>query len=133
MGVDGSDHSRDAIDWAVGNAGPGDTVVLLTGWRPVIPPAEMGVAYVDDDAPLRSMLEGETDRVRPLAAAAGASVESRFVPVDPRIALVDEPADLVVIGSRGHNRLVGLLLGSTADYVSRHARVPVVIVPRHHQ
>jgi nucleotide-binding universal stress UspA family protein len=24
---------------------------------------------------------------------------------------------------------VGLLLGSTADYVSRHATVPVVIVP----
>jgi nucleotide-binding universal stress UspA family protein len=51
------------------------------------------------------------------------------VHIDPRTALIDEKSDMIVIGARGHSGVVGLLLGSTADYVSRHATVPVVIVP----
>jgi nucleotide-binding universal stress UspA family protein len=38
-------------------------------------------------------------------------------------------ADLVVIGSRGHGAIEGLLLGSTADRVVRHATRPVLVVP----
>jgi len=38
-------------------------------------------------------------------------------------------SDLIVVGARGHGAVMGLLLGSVADYVSRHAKVPVVIVP----
>jgi nucleotide-binding universal stress UspA family protein len=40
-------------------------------------------------------------------------------------------SDLIVVGARGHGAVMGLLLGSVADYVSRHASVPVVIVPAH--
>ena len=42
---------------------------------------------------------------------------------------MDEACDLIVVGSRGHSGIAGLLLGSTTDYVARHAKVPVVIVP----
>ena len=48
---------------------------------------------------------------------------------DPRNALLGLKSDLIVVGARGHGAVLGLLLGSVADYVSRHAKVPVVIVP----
>ena len=38
-------------------------------------------------------------------------------------------ADMLVVGSRGGGGFRGLLFGSTADQVVRHARVPVLVVP----
>jgi nucleotide-binding universal stress UspA family protein len=38
-------------------------------------------------------------------------------------------ADLVVVGTRGIGRAARLLLGSTAEAVLRHTRVPVLAVP----
>ncbi|NBQ99302.1 MAG: universal stress protein [Actinobacteria bacterium] len=129
VGVDGSANSSNAVTWAINNARGGDTVVLLTGWHPVIPPAEMAVAYVDDDTPMRAVLTTETEKATKTAAGTGVEIASRFVHIDPRTALIDEKSDMIVIGARGHSGVVGLLLGSTADYVSRHSTVPVVIVP----
>jgi nucleotide-binding universal stress UspA family protein len=36
-------------------------------------------------------------------------------------------ADLIVVGRHGHGGLAGLLLGSTAEYVVRRAKVPVLV------
>jgi nucleotide-binding universal stress UspA family protein len=84
---------------------------------------------VDDDTPMRAVLTTETEKATKTAAGTGVEIASRFVHIDPRTALIDEKSDMIVIGARGHSGVVGLLLGSTADYVSRHATVPVVIVP----
>jgi len=42
----------------------------------------------------------------------------------------DRKVDLVVMGSHGHSGLKDILLGSTAEYVVRHATRPVLVVPR---
>ncbi len=39
-----------------------------------------------------------------------------------------EYAELLVLGSRGHNQVAGMLLGSTSDYCARHAQCPVMVV-----
>jgi nucleotide-binding universal stress UspA family protein len=40
----------------------------------------------------------------------------------------DRQADLIVVGSRGHGRLAGLLLGSVTQKVVSLAHCPVVVV-----
>ena len=130
VGVDGSENATNAVNWAVHNAKSGDTIVLLTGWHPVIPPPEMAVAYVDDDSGMRKILEDQVTAAKKTAEGSGVVIDSKFAHVDPRNALLDEKCDLLVVGARGHSGLAGLLLGSTADYVARHASVPVVIIPK---
>lgn len=41
-------------------------------------------------------------------------------------------ADLLVVGARGHSGPLGLLLGSTAQSCTRHAKCPVLVVPATH-
>lgn len=38
-------------------------------------------------------------------------------------------ADLIVIGTHGRTGLMHLLLGSNAEYIVRHSKLPVMVVP----
>ena len=38
-------------------------------------------------------------------------------------------ADLLVIGTHGRTGLLHLLVGSTAEYIVRHSKIPVMVVP----
>lgn len=44
-------------------------------------------------------------------------------------AAADWQADLLVLGTHGRTGLTHLLMGSTAEYIVRHASVPVMVVP----
>jgi nucleotide-binding universal stress UspA family protein len=52
---------------------------------------------------------------------------------DPReeiVAVADEwGAHIIVLGTHGRTGLTHLLMGSTAEYVVRHSKVPVLVVP----
>jgi len=52
---------------------------------------------------------------------------------DPReeiVAVADEwGAHIIVVGTHGRTGLTHLLMGSTAEYVVRHSKVPVLVVP----
>ena len=37
--------------------------------------------------------------------------------------------DLVVLGSHGHSRLYEFLVGSVCEYMLRHAKVPMLVIP----
>ncbi|MCG8572260.1 MAG: universal stress protein [Spirochaetes bacterium] len=39
-----------------------------------------------------------------------------------------QKADLILIGSHGHTGLKHLFLGSVADYISHHSKIPVLII-----
>ncbi len=47
----------------------------------------------------------------------------------PALVLAAREAALLVVGSRGHGRWVGALLGSVSGYCTAHAGCPVVVVP----
>jgi nucleotide-binding universal stress UspA family protein len=60
----------------------------------------------------------------------GGCLDWRVETGDPRQVLVDlsDDVDLVVVGSRGHGQVAGLLLGSVGQHVVTHAHCPVTVV-----
>jgi nucleotide-binding universal stress UspA family protein len=133
VGVDGSEHARRALEWAVEEAGRRDaTIDAVHAYRslPYFPGMEFG--YVAP--PPKEKLEAEALQ-RLLEVIEGLHTD---VPVDPIViddsaarALIDTArgAELLVVGSRGFGGFKGLLLGSTSLQVVTHAPCPVVVVP----
>jgi nucleotide-binding universal stress UspA family protein len=132
VGVDGSDHSVDALRWAIAEGERrGVPVVVLYAWTWVDPFGEAAVAVS------RSMLDADAEAVladtvkRALdGAAPPAGLTTRSLEGDPGHVLTGEagPADLLVVGARGHGGFLGMLLGSVATHVAHHSDAPVVIV-----
>ncbi len=59
-------------------------------------------------------------------------IHTEFIEGSPAEAIIEvattRKSDVIVMGSRGHGTLVGLLLGSTSQKVVAHAPCPVLIV-----
>lgn len=130
VGIDGSDGSVKALDWAIGDAvrSPA-SLELVTAW--VFP---MALGYVFAKSPdevqhqLQLIADGSVSHVA--AVAPGISVSSILREAEAGPTLVDcsNGADLLVVGSRGHGGLREVLLGSVGTYCARHAHCPTVIV-----
>ncbi len=131
VGVDGSDSSREALDWAVDDAARrGRPMVLLAAWL---------VDYsAETTAPVRQRLEDAsrstlvTAAAHVRATAPSVAVETRVVHAQPASALIaaSRDADTVVVGTRGLGPVGETLLGSTSTQLAAHASCPVVVVRR---
>jgi len=88
---------------------------------------------------IADVFEAETIDATRAASAALARLHARGVAGESHVAEGAAPqailsvaaslrSDLIVVGSRGHGRIVGTLLGSTARALSRHSPVPVLVV-----
>jgi nucleotide-binding universal stress UspA family protein len=140
VGIDGSDHSRRALEWAVREAvvrrAP---LTVLT----VQQPAATGywgagaiVPYPYDEDLAKQALkvaQEETDSTLEKATSGSRppSVTVQAVTGLPAEALLQaaEGADMLVVGSRGAGGFKRLLLGSVSTQVTHHARCPVVVIP----
>lgn len=138
VGVDGSGDARTAAEWAVREAvAHGGRLVVLHAWSlPVLAGSpDMFVTIKLDDlrAAAEKLLAGEERHIRSLAADLGADldIETRLEYGSPITALLDAAgeATIVVVGSRGSGRVVGLLLGSVSQSVVTRAACPVLVVP----
>ena len=85
-----------------------------------------------DSARVRSLAQLAVDAAPLLAERV--AVRTELVEGLPPQAIVDAAeqlaADVLVMGSRGHGCLEHLLLGSNAERVARHARRPLLVLPR---
>jgi nucleotide-binding universal stress UspA family protein len=94
-----------------------------------------GMVYPGDDAfyeeAARNLVDDLIAEVGETAAAAGVTIHSQVVQGHAPTVLLEhlDGADLLVVGSRGHSAIVGLLLGSVSHQVVHHATKPVVVVP----
>ncbi|MBK4346975.1 universal stress protein [Lacisediminihabitans changchengi] len=52
-------------------------------------------------------------------------------PAGPALVAEAVHAQLLVVGTRGHSPIGGLLLGSVSTYCAEHSRCPVLVVPTH--
>lgn len=132
VGVDGSPASLAALRWAVREGSArGLTVQAVTAWHFPVPSTVGNVATVDDRHPVIAAEEILASAL----AAAGVADDNKAVstiPVEGHPAEVlmqlAEQADLLVVGSRGHGRIFGALLGSISQYVASRAACPVVVI-----
>jgi nucleotide-binding universal stress UspA family protein len=126
VGVDCSEHSARALEWAVAHAGDAQ-IEVVTAW------SLFEQLQPDDFSPV---FNEEQARARVEAFIATTLGEQR--PRDLVLTLVNDlaarailerahDADLVVVGSRGHGGFLGLLVGSVSDHVVHHADCPVVV------
>jgi nucleotide-binding universal stress UspA family protein len=137
VGVDGSDRSVPALEWAVKEAAAhGHTLRVVTAWSiPVtaLSPGGLPAPYPIDE--LKS--DGRAAQEAVIAKVEipeGLQLEHHVVEGGPGAVLLDaaKEADLLVIGSRGHGGFTGLLLGSVGQQLTGHAACPVVVVPTAH-
>lgn len=135
VGYDGSDASRDAVQWAAGEAlaREGEMIILAAMTVPMsASPMSFGVlspnAIDDMIARVGNHVEDEAEAL--MSAHPGLIARGKAVMGGAAGALVDasEDADLVVVGSRGMGGFKGLLVGSVGVQVAEHARCPAVVV-----
>ncbi len=133
VGVDGSPSSVEALRWADYLARRiGADIEAVTTWQEPIGWNDEG--WVDDTNPqdeaqlqLRTALRIVFGQQHP------AYVTESVVLDSPIAALVtaSKSATLVVVGSRGHGRMAGMLLGSVSSTVAEKAACPVIVVHGH--
>ena len=139
VGVDGSEHSLEALRFALAEARLRGAKVMAVH-VPHLPMAPVvgAPAFVIGDLPdlVQSIEETAATVVETMLAevgdeAEGVEVETVVVRggVAHELVKAAAGADLLVLGSRGHGGFVGLLLGSVSQQCAYHASCPVVIVP----
>ena len=135
VGVDGSAHSRKALEYAAKEAVAHHTSLTVLTVHQAVRDVYGGVSNYSDDASLtdkaRQAAQAETDEVLAGLAEKPESVTVKAVHGLPADELVKaaEGADMVVMGSRGAGGFARLILGSVASQVAHHAACPVLIVP----
>ncbi len=136
VGVDGSPASRAALEWAVAQAElTGSPVDAVSVWQW---PANYGAPLVplSDYDPGADAARTLSAVVAPFAQAHPAvEIRERVVHGYAAQALVEaaKNASLLVVGSRGHSELVGVLLGSVSEHCVSHAQCAVVVVKAPHK
>lgn len=157
VGVDGSEPSYRALEWAVEEARSrgGVSVTAVHAYRaparrgsgsspyPSLRgsylPASAVVQVVEqqqdwmEEAQRVSRSQAEALLARAIATVDrpdGPEIRPHVIERDPASTLVDlsEGADLLVVGHRGQGGFRGLKLGSVSLKVAHHARCPVVVV-----
>jgi nucleotide-binding universal stress UspA family protein len=135
VGVDGSDNSIAALQWAAERARVSRaTLRAVFAWRlpPVSPtPPEISGSLSPTRVVGRAAAITLDDFLREAALPPDVEVERINVEGTTAKVLIDEGAhaELLVVGARGHGGFTGLLLGSVATAVTRHAPCPVAVVP----
>lgn len=136
VGIDGSDHSVAALDFAFDEASRhGWKLVAIHAWD--VPSYDL---IISNQGPLPIPLEHVGDDEVRLAAEVlsgyaenypDVEVSEQLVRTSPVQAILDSTtnAALVVLGTRGRNAALGALLGSVSNAVLHKAHVPVAIVP----
>lgn len=133
VGHDGSRAAGEAVRWAAEHAAAlGKPLHVLRAWSittaPTPPTLEAGFVppLADFEAAVRDELAADLEamglpgEVHPHVAHGSTAHE---------LLVTAQDADLLVVGKRGGGGFLGLVFGSTADQVVRHAPCPVVTVP----
>jgi nucleotide-binding universal stress UspA family protein len=134
-GHDGSAAAADAVRWASRLAGRlGTPLHVVRTWSisSAPRPATATPGYVppmsDFEAAVLDRLRSDVERLG-LPAELDVQCHVLHGAAGRRLLEASGGAEMLVVGTRGEGGFRGLLFGSTADQVVRHAKRPVVVVP----
>jgi nucleotide-binding universal stress UspA family protein len=138
VGVDGSPSSEHAVQWAADEARLQHRGLTLVHTEKQLSTGELtwmgnaGYAPRQVNAEMDREAERVLERARAMASDPypGIPIETVLGYGDARKQLLAmaATAPMVVVGSRGHGTLAGLLLGSVSGALVRHAECPVAVV-----
>lgn len=135
VGVDGSDGSRAALQWALAQAAAtGGEVDAVLAY-------DTSLAWIDIGSEYQTvMVKGAADKAQREIDAVVDALDTRSLGVTARPVIVEgtpadalieaaRGADLLVVGNRGRGGFTGLLLGSVSQRCVERSACPVVVVP----
>jgi nucleotide-binding universal stress UspA family protein len=131
VGVDGSDGSKAALDWAADYAAAVSAPVeLVIAWHyPVaygtVPMVGLNTDFEEMAGKVVSRMAADAESAHP-----GVAFSTKVVvgPAAEELIRAADGARLLVVGSRGHGAFAGMLIGSVSTHCVHHARCPVVVV-----
>lgn len=129
VGFDGSDNARKALARAAEIAN-GATVAVVSATSPSTFMRDPAVSTEDPaDVEARTEALAEAQKYLEEKGITGQYITGHGNPADVIVAEAeDSGADLIVVGTRGHNAARRVLLGSVSTNVVHHATVDVLVV-----
>jgi nucleotide-binding universal stress UspA family protein len=134
VGVDGSEASLAAVDWAVAEAErAGARLHIVCAYAlPSFTAASLDGGYAAmDDTAIQQGAQAVVDEAVARTAGTSLTVTSALETGDPAGVLVDlsREASMVVVGTRGGGGFTDRLLGTVSSALPAHAHCPTVVVP----
>jgi len=130
VAVDGSTHASAALDMAIDLAQRYSARVTLLHAFPHVSDL-LGTPQYEHLLAARTLIGQQLLEAARTQVGDAAPVEMQLVEGPPAAAILQvaaaEGCDLIVVGSRGHGQIAGLLLGSVSSAVAQHAPCPVLI------
>jgi nucleotide-binding universal stress UspA family protein len=131
VAIDGSPLARAALDFAVDLAPRYGATLLLVHAFPHVSDL-LGTPQYEHLLAARTLIGQQLLEAARTQVGDAVPVEIQLVegPAAPAILRIagEEGCDMIVMGSRGHGQLSGLLLGSVSSVVAQRAECPVLIV-----
>jgi nucleotide-binding universal stress UspA family protein len=127
VGVDGSEASWAALDWAIAYAKERRLTITVLAGVVTISGEEMFGGMLDERLDTAEKTMRDAVRRCRLAGVEATGMSS-LVPVGRALLSAAEGAVVLVVGATGYGRIGAALWGSVSRHVTRHAEVPVVVV-----
>jgi nucleotide-binding universal stress UspA family protein len=131
VGVDGSDGSRRAAEFAAEAAAVHNAALLVlyawpvdAAWSPAL--AQAGLPPPTVPAEVTELLATLSQKYPQVPVHT--EVRHGVIPAHSELVEASKHARLVVVGTRGHGGFRGLLLGSVSQALINHAHCPVAVV-----
>ncbi len=127
VGYDESPESTAALAMARKVAAPTRASVYALDVVPIATYAYTGMMPPAIGESIDALLKEANDRMKQLPDVEGEAV---YGLTGEELASFGDRVDLLVVGSRGYGPMKRLVLGSTSDYLQRHARCSLLVLPR---
>jgi len=128
VGVDGSKCGYRALEYAAGDAQRSGSVLQVVTVYNVLPTyGSMAQPVLDQEAAEQTLTQAMR-RVQVGWPDVDVKGEAVFGPAAQVLVDASKDARLLVVGTRGHSQVVGILLGSVSEYVVHHAHCTTTVV-----